>query len=672
MGDPDRYAAEVCRRRIAGVCRTLGWHTAHASSLDLMTDLLRLYVTRMGRGIRDSAEICNRSSVNLSDVAATFARDGVDPEDLAEFAADFKGASGVDTRPTPPFPAPCPLQLNHLKPGSREVLLRKCHIYDHLPAMYPELEVETPVAAGAGDGQAGAAPAVEEGEIVQPESSSVGASPVKDGGGLPAANADNQESAAADPNGAAAGGVGADAMSVREISSVIMTTAGFISPAREGKLPESRGPQGISHLAHSGSSSLPASREASPGAGSSRGGTPTPSFREKPEARGKDKAASKQKLSVFQRKPTSSAGSSQKSSLSVPDHTDDVIDSVIRKGVADSVAVASSSSERKKPRKKSPGKKKQPKSEAFVNSPPSSPTRPAPPPAAPSPTPSPAKQPPQQKPLFSETPLIHKQLYGFGVGSSEGSTPPKKKSGGGEKSKEKHGKKKKEKKRDKSDKKDRSKGDRLKEKHKKSGGSLKGAETSTATPTGVKIKIKDTSGVDKPPTKVVFKNLDKKYRPKELTSDSLFQDPLKIERPHSSASTSSTPSSHAAAAAAAAAADPPAQPMSGLPISKSNIIPGRGRPKRGRPEGSKNKSKSSSSGSSAAADQQPPSTKKRRRSGRSSSSTAAAVPASAAAAATEDSSDFADGFIVEQTVGSYVDEDGNKIWICPSCGKQVS
>lgn len=214
----DQYALEVTRRRIAGVCAALGWQAAHPSSLELMGDLLRLYITRLGRNIRDNAESCNRSVPGIRDVAATFARSGIDPADLGEFAGDFRHSTGLDSSPVPSFPAPCPLLLNHLKPGSQEVLHRKWHVHDHLPAMYPEMEVAAEEGAEAG--------AIE-------------------GGGLGAAKEAGEVAAGEEgvrTEGQSELAKGKEAMPVREISSVIMTSHGFISPAREGKLPESRGP----------------------------------------------------------------------------------------------------------------------------------------------------------------------------------------------------------------------------------------------------------------------------------------------------------------------------------------------------------------------------------------------------------------------------------------------
>ena len=63
----DRFALEVSRRRIAGLCSALGWHSASPSSLDLLADLLRLQVARMGRAMREAAEACGRTRPDLRD-----------------------------------------------------------------------------------------------------------------------------------------------------------------------------------------------------------------------------------------------------------------------------------------------------------------------------------------------------------------------------------------------------------------------------------------------------------------------------------------------------------------------------------------------------------------------------------------------------------------------------
>jgi transcription initiation factor TFIID subunit 3 len=59
----------------------------------------------------------------------------------------------------------------------------------------------------------------------------------------------------------------------------------------------------------------------------------------------------------------------------------------------------------------------------------------------------------------------------------------------------------------------------------------------------------------------------------------------------------------------------------------------------------------------------PPAKKQKERSSRSKASSASSSTAGHHAPAVG-------GTITTQTVGHYVDEDGNQVWICPACGKQ--
>ena len=209
------------------------------------------------------AELYGRTSSNILDLALTFDELGVrntihithllncilycsvqvSIPDLEEYVQHFEIAPARDIAP---YPTPCKVcsekldrklylflqeDLNHLKPGSREVLTRPIHVHDHLPAMYPELETDE-----SGEGGEGGAGAGEEGDLSADNNTQHTSlvSPVKGRGGVGAGG------------GAGAGSSGAgelpkqpdDGCPLREISSVMMTSSGFLSPCREGKLPD--------------------------------------------------------------------------------------------------------------------------------------------------------------------------------------------------------------------------------------------------------------------------------------------------------------------------------------------------------------------------------------------------------------------------------------------------
>ena len=91
------------------------------------------------------------------------------------------------------------------------MLHRPLHVYDYLPPMYPEMEEEAEEAPSD-------AMAAEEGEAETQVSTPTSKRPRPEAGQTP--------------------GQAEDGCPLREISSVMMTAGGFLSPCREGKLPE--------------------------------------------------------------------------------------------------------------------------------------------------------------------------------------------------------------------------------------------------------------------------------------------------------------------------------------------------------------------------------------------------------------------------------------------------
>lgn len=150
-------------------------------------------------------------NINLSDIAEYIQY--VDPEPCA-----------IDV---PKYPIPKESHLNFLKPGSKEVLTRPVHIPEYMPPIDPPSDDEEPT--------------VDKVEKIEP--------------GLDVIGLPNDETDVGffkrpgDPN-FVGGKIDVkkqkmyedDCRAIREISSVIMTTSGFISPAREGKLPDTKPP----------------------------------------------------------------------------------------------------------------------------------------------------------------------------------------------------------------------------------------------------------------------------------------------------------------------------------------------------------------------------------------------------------------------------------------------
>jgi len=200
------YATSVVKRRIASLCLALGWNSTHSSAMDIMQDLMVRYIKLIGTETKQRAELCSRTQPDLMDLQSTFDHMGINVDELSEYVEQFDYKALV-TESVPIFPQPTETHLNHLKPGSREVLHRPYHIYDYLPPMYPEME-------GTED------------ENMPSMSTSLDENKIEI----------KTEAPTAQP------GDSSDLHPLREIASVIMTSSGFISETREGRMADAKTP----------------------------------------------------------------------------------------------------------------------------------------------------------------------------------------------------------------------------------------------------------------------------------------------------------------------------------------------------------------------------------------------------------------------------------------------
>uniref|UniRef100_A0A2C9H8C6 PHD-type domain-containing protein n=1 Tax=Anopheles quadriannulatus TaxID=34691 RepID=A0A2C9H8C6_ANOQN len=323
------YAQHVLKVAVAQICQTIGWHSTHTSTMDLLVDVTQHFLREISRIMHRYCELYNRTEANLDDLALAYKEIGINLDELMEYI------QFVDPIPlpleVPRFPLPKESSLNFLKPGSREVLTRPVHIPEYMPPLLFESEEEGAAggAAAGGSSEEDRLAVVPAGGLVDAKSllnsaalaiASVAAASMgegralTDGGGTggellddgaivphavvneeveipmqtievkeqpevtvtsptattttttttvgdtteePAPAADEKpaeesvvpkekptptEEPPTGTNGGKPPIVAEEGRPTREISSVIMTTSGFISPAREGKLPESRIP----------------------------------------------------------------------------------------------------------------------------------------------------------------------------------------------------------------------------------------------------------------------------------------------------------------------------------------------------------------------------------------------------------------------------------------------
>lgn len=207
---------------VSQICKTIGWHSVSTTSLQILVDVLHRYLKQLGTNIHGYTEHYNHTFPALEEINLAFMDMGINVEDLKEYI-DYVSTIPLKTK-VPKYPLEKKSNLNFLKPGSREVVTRPVHIHEHLPAMYPELSEdgyttnETPV-----------------GDDSLPNLVNVGSPSSIFKKPEPTDVISNKR-----VNQIISEEVGRP---LRELSCVMMTTSGFLSPAREGKVAEARIPK---------------------------------------------------------------------------------------------------------------------------------------------------------------------------------------------------------------------------------------------------------------------------------------------------------------------------------------------------------------------------------------------------------------------------------------------
>ncbi|XP_018057154.1 PREDICTED: transcription initiation factor TFIID subunit 3 isoform X1 [Atta colombica] len=232
------YSRNVLKIVVAQICQTIGWHSINSTPLEFLVDLLQEYLLRISKLTHQYAEVLGRTEPNLDDLGLTFQYMNIDIQELAEYV---KNVDSVQCPiQVPQYPIRRENHLNFLKPGSREVVTRPVHIHEHLPAMYPDTE--------------------EEYIPDKNESLMNGTADLTSSSGTSSSNSNNTSPHRMSPQVVfkrpgdpvsfespmvKRAKVLEEGRPLREISSVMMTTSGFLSPAREGKLPEARTPHQV-------------------------------------------------------------------------------------------------------------------------------------------------------------------------------------------------------------------------------------------------------------------------------------------------------------------------------------------------------------------------------------------------------------------------------------------
>ncbi|XP_003427022.2 transcription initiation factor TFIID subunit 3 isoform X1 [Nasonia vitripennis] len=241
------YTRNVLKMVVAQICQTVGWHSINSTPLEFMVDLMQEYIFQVSKLTQQYAQVLGRCDANLDDLGLAFRHMNIDLQELAEYVKNVDSIPCVVS--VPKLPIHRESHLNFLKPGSREVVTRPVHVHEHLPAMYPGTEEEYLPEIKTEDTNS----------IIANEPTNISEDDCNEmnvvSNGI--SNDDSPSKTVVHQNVFKRPGdpvttdgpvvkrakTTEEGRPLREIHSVMMTTSGFLSTAREGKLPEARTPQ---------------------------------------------------------------------------------------------------------------------------------------------------------------------------------------------------------------------------------------------------------------------------------------------------------------------------------------------------------------------------------------------------------------------------------------------
>ncbi|ODM89861.1 Transcription initiation factor TFIID subunit 3 [Orchesella cincta] len=123
---------------LSAISLEIGWNSATVGTLDTLSDIMVRYLTQLAKQTKKYTEHYGRTLVNEDDVALGFKDMNVSIPELEEYLQNFEPIQSA--RQCPYFPVPRRTDLNFLRPGSQEVLTRPVHVHEYMPPMIIENE----------------------------------------------------------------------------------------------------------------------------------------------------------------------------------------------------------------------------------------------------------------------------------------------------------------------------------------------------------------------------------------------------------------------------------------------------------------------------------------------------------------------------------------------------
>ncbi|VVC33325.1 Zinc finger, PHD-type,Zinc finger, FYVE/PHD-type,Zinc finger, RING/FYVE/PHD-type,Bromodomain [Cinara cedri] len=192
----DAYIRQTLTISVAQICNNIGWHSITDSSMNILTDILHHYISDLSVTSKKYAEHAYSDVPDIEDLEKAFRHKSISFTELRRYMKHTGPVKFPHSVP-PLNNMPGSIVLNVIKPGSREILTRPIHVHDHLPSLMTE--------------------PIEEEKTTDTEKIKNEIVHIK------------QESEEVILH-----------KRLREISSVVMTSSGFLSPSREGRLADSK------------------------------------------------------------------------------------------------------------------------------------------------------------------------------------------------------------------------------------------------------------------------------------------------------------------------------------------------------------------------------------------------------------------------------------------------
>ncbi|ALC48138.1 bip2 [Drosophila busckii] len=222
----EKYSLELLRVVAAQISQTIGYSSTQSAPLELLQDILKRFIEELARDLHSQVEHANRVEPTLKDTQLSLQNLKINIHDVLNYISNVEPVAFV--REIPSYPVVRKnSSMNFLKPGSVETLSRPVHIFEYLPPMYPT-ETNLLTSSKCSNQTEHSLLTNLRGEAMLDTDNEIKTGTIAS---LPKWNNHTELPMTS-------GDMSMEGHIVREISSVVMTTGGFISPAIEGKLPD--------------------------------------------------------------------------------------------------------------------------------------------------------------------------------------------------------------------------------------------------------------------------------------------------------------------------------------------------------------------------------------------------------------------------------------------------